>query len=78
MESHSAFEPTPFDDGDLYDVLMEQMADYDLDFYRQLAREARGPVLDLPCGTGRVLLPLLKEGIDIEGVDLSFAMLTKC
>lgn len=75
MESNSATEPTPFDDGEFYDILMGQMADYDLAFYRQLALEADGPVLDLPCGTGRVLLPLLQEGIDIEGVDLSAEML---
>ena len=77
MESNSATEPTPFDDGEFYDIIMGQMADYDLAFYRQLAREAGGPVLDLPCGTGRVLLPLLKEGIDIEGVDLSAEMLAR-
>ena len=76
MESISAAEPTPFDDGEFYDVLMGY-ADYDLDFYRGLAREARGPVLDLPCGTGRILLPLLQEGIDIEGVDLSAEMLAR-
>ncbi len=75
--SVSETEPTPFDDGEFYDILMGQMADYDLDFYRQLAREAGGPVLDLPCGTGRVLLPLLQEGIDIEGVDLSAGMLAR-
>ena len=57
--SVSETEPTPFDDGELYDIIMGQMADYDLAFYRQLARDAGGPVLDLPCGTGRILLPLL-------------------
>ncbi len=77
MESNSATEPTPFDDGEFYDILMGQLADYDLAFYRQLAGEAGGPVLDLPCGTGRILLPLLQEGIDIEGVDLSAEMLAR-
>jgi SAM-dependent methyltransferase len=68
--------PTPFDDGEFYDVLMAG-ADWDIESFRALAREARGPVLDLPCGTGRVLLPLMQEGIDIEGVDLSAAMLAR-
>ncbi len=34
-------------------------------------------MLDLPCGTGRILLPLLQEGVDIEGVDLSAEMLAR-
>lgn len=72
----AAITATPFDDGELYDVLMTGV-DYDLDCFRTLAREADGPVLDVPCGTGRVLLPLLQEGIDIEGVDLSAAMLDR-
>lgn len=67
---------TPFDDGELYDVLY-QGVDYDMNCLRTLAREACGPVLDVPCGTGRVLLPLLQDGIDIEGVDLSATMLDR-
>lgn len=67
---------TPFDDGELYDVLMSGW-DQDIAYFRVLAREANGPVLDLPCGTGRVLLPLLQDGIDIEGVDLSMEMLDR-
>jgi SAM-dependent methyltransferase len=29
------------------------------------------PVLDLGCGTGRLLLPLLKRGFDVDGIDVS-------
>lgn len=47
----------------------------DLPFYVDLARKSRGPVLELACGTGRVLLPIAREGIEIEGVDSSPAML---
>jgi len=36
------------------------------------------PVLDLACGTGRLLLPLLKAGIDIDGCDISGDMLEHC
>jgi SAM-dependent methyltransferase len=36
------------------------------------------PVLDLACGTGRVLLPLLHHGIDLDGCDISEDMLTLC
>ena len=42
---------TPFDDGELYDVLFKNCT-YGLDFYVPLAREAKakGPVLDIACG----------------------------
>jgi SAM-dependent methyltransferase len=66
--------PTPFDDGDLYDLLFHGF-DYGVDFYVEQARASGGPVLDLACGTGRVLLPMLRAGVDADGVDLSPAML---
>jgi SAM-dependent methyltransferase len=47
----------------------------DVEFYRQLARESGGPVLELGCGTGRVLLPIAQEGIACMGLDRSEAML---
>src|SRR5690349_6271359 len=36
------------------------------------------PVLDVACGTGRVLLPLLETGIDVDGSDISQDMLDGC
>ena len=36
------------------------------------------PALDLGCGTGRLLLPLLREGLDVDGCDLSPDMLALC
>jgi len=47
----------------------------DLPFYLGLAREHGGPVLELGCGTGRVTLPIAREGIEVTGVDLSEPML---
>lgn len=44
-------------------------------FYADRARETGGPVLELACGTGRVLLPIAREGIPCVGLDLSTAML---
>src|SRR5256885_15655688 len=66
---------TPFDDGALYDILFDGF-DYGLDFYLELARSAGGPVLDVACGTGRVLLPCLQAGLDVGGVDPAAGMLT--
>ena len=37
-----------------------------------------GPLLELGCGTGRVLLPLARDGYEVTGVDLSSQMLDFC
>jgi SAM-dependent methyltransferase len=47
----------------------------DLPFYLDLAEQSRGPVLEVACGTGRVLLPIARKGIEICGVDNSQSML---
>ena len=74
MQSTPPGEPSPFDDGELYD-LMCQGLDFGIDFYVALARQANGPVLDIACGTGRILLPILQAGIDADGLDLFQPML---
>jgi SAM-dependent methyltransferase len=40
--------------------------------------EAGQPALDVACGTGRVLIPLLGAGLDVDGSDLSPDMLALC
>jgi SAM-dependent methyltransferase len=54
-------------------------ADYteDLLFYREMARRSGGPILELMCGSGRLLLPLAQEGLDLTGVDHSATMLDR-
>ena len=44
-------------------------------FYQTQAIQARGPILEPMCGTGRFLLPLLHAGFDAEGFDASPHML---
>jgi SAM-dependent methyltransferase len=43
--------------------------------YIDAARAAGGPVLEVGCGNGHVLVPLREAGIDIDGLDLDAAML---
>src|SRR5262249_42907932 len=47
----------------------------DIEFYRSLARETGGPVLELGCGSGRVLLPVASDGLACTGLDASHEML---
>lgn len=47
----------------------------DVPFYSEYARECGGEVLELACGTGRVLIPIAQQGIAITGLDASAQML---
>jgi SAM-dependent methyltransferase len=60
----------------IYDELM---ADYwaDVAVYVKLAEEFGGPVLELACGTGRCLIPLIRQGFDVVGIDSSEPMLRR-
>ena len=49
----------------------------DVPFWRRVACEARGPVLELGCGTGRVSLPLTRAGVTLVGIDRSSQMLAR-
>ncbi len=50
----------------------------DVEFYSERLRSCAGPILEPAVGTGRVLIPLLEVGLDIEGVDGSLEMLAVC
>jgi SAM-dependent methyltransferase len=47
----------------------------DVDYYVELARTRRGPVLEYGCGNGRITLALAQAGVEVVGLDLSSAML---
>jgi SAM-dependent methyltransferase len=47
-------------------------------FFQRKISEAGGPALEIACGTGRLLLPFLREGLEVEGVDSSDEMLAIC
>lgn len=57
-----------------YDIEHAQF-DEDLDLYRNFAELCGGQILELACGSGRLLLPLAREGFTLTGVDSSSAML---
>ena len=50
----------------------------DADFYRSYLENGDAPALEVGCGDGRLLIPFVKEGFKVEGVDLSSHMLEQC
>lgn len=57
-----------------YDAETQGRVD-DLYLYSQLVQEYGSPVLDIGCGTGRVMLHLASDGIEAHGIDNDRAML---
>jgi len=47
----------------------------DLPFWEEMARQQGDPILELGCGTGRLLLPLMKMGYRVIGLDRDLDML---
>ncbi len=47
-------------------------------YYRQYIEQFGQPALDVACGTGRLLRPYLRAGLDVDGVDISADMVTLC
>jgi SAM-dependent methyltransferase len=50
----------------------------DLPMILEIARQSKGPVLELGVGGGRVALPLAREGLAVTGVDDAPALLAAC
>ena len=46
---------------------------HEIEYYRPFAADGQ-PVLDAGCGSGRLLVPFAREGIDIDGCDVSADM----
>ncbi len=57
-----------------YDLEFAEFDD-DLPLYFAFAEHSGGPILELGCGSGRVVVPLAETGYEVTGVDLSPAML---
>jgi len=65
---------------EIYDALATSIVagssvEGDTEFYRELAGETGGPILDVGCGTGRVAMALAADGHEVVGIDLSAPML---
>jgi SAM-dependent methyltransferase len=63
---------------ELYDHTPIYATRADAAFYVDCARQAEGRVLELGCGTGRILIPTSAAGCEIVGLDGSANMLLSC
>jgi SAM-dependent methyltransferase len=59
-----------------YDLEYQNITD-DIEFYTEMARQvgANPRILELACGSGRLVLPLARQGLRVTGLDYSEAML---
>jgi SAM-dependent methyltransferase len=49
----------------------------ELDYFRAAIRKFGEPALDLGCGAGRILIPMLAGGFDVDGSDVSADMIAE-
>ena len=52
--------------------------DPELAFYRGRVVAGAGPALDVGCGSGRLLIPLVEAGLEVDGTDISADMIDVC
>ncbi len=50
------------------------LTDKEIVWYLKFAQELEGPILELACGTARLLTSFARAGFDVEGIDLSKGM----
>lgn len=50
----------------------------DVEYYKERLQNLKEKVLEVGCGSGRVLIPLMQSGCLIEGLDNSVEMLESC
>jgi SAM-dependent methyltransferase len=63
---------------EMYDHVTAYNERRDVDFFIEESTRSGGPVLEIGCGTGRVLIPTARAGVEITGLDLSEHMLERC
>jgi len=61
-----------------YDHVVPYRNRPDVAFFVDAATKSNGRVLEIGCGTGRVLIPTARSGVEIVGLDLSARMLAVC
>src|SRR5262249_50981207 len=75
--------PTPEPQTWHYGVVARWWAEFNLDgpeiaYFQRFIEDDGQPALDVACGTGRLLIPGLRAGLDVGGCDISPDMLASC
>lgn len=63
---------------EFYDLDKPEAPERAASFYVEMARRAKGRILEPMCGSGRFLLPMLRAGLRVDGTDASPQMLAAC
>ena len=50
----------------------------EIPYFRRYVERDGQPALDVACGTGRLLLPYVRAGLDVDGCDVSADMIEQC
>jgi SAM-dependent methyltransferase len=66
-----------------YGLVARWWAEFNVDgpeipYFQKVIERNGQPALDVACGTGRLLLPYLRAGLDVDGCDFSPDMLALC
>jgi SAM-dependent methyltransferase len=51
---------------------------HEIPYFRRFVEDEGQPALDVACGTGRLLIPYLRAGLDVDGCDVSPDMVALC
>jgi len=63
---------------EIYDLDKPTGSLFDIPYYQGRLKDLDGPILEAAVGTGRLMIPLLEAGLDVEGFDHSAEMLAIC
>lgn len=74
MVKDEAFDNYMKDVARFYDLEYDEVSE-DIPFFIEYAKKKGSPILELGCGTGRVLIPIARSGLEIWGLDASEEML---
>ena len=77
-QSHDPADYDAYNSSELAEIYDVVYADRDDHAFWAAVAPGGGAILELACGTGRVLLPLARAGHEIVGLDLSAQMLERC
>ena len=66
-----------------YGLVARWWAEFNIDgpeinYFKSVIKNTGVPVLDVGCGTGRILVPCLEAGIEVHGTDISYEMIDYC